>query len=190
MPARALPSLPTFASTKDVNDRFHPAVFQRSWDKGEATVYEIGGSSRPMAVAATWSFAYNDVNEAYPAGEGFSIKTDLSGVGTAGTTALFRLPKADTYYDYYSEDQGTAGTRTEVRSEPSYRLNDVSSSITLRRNTAGKYFLAGNPFMAHIDMAEFLSENAGAIEPKYWILTDDAQGAAVFDRRQEILRAP
>ena len=35
--------------------------------------------------------------------------------------------------------------------------------------------------MAHIDMAEFLSENAGAIEPKYWILTDDAQGAAVFD---------
>lgn len=177
-------STPLFADIrfdKDMNNRFHPAVFQRSWDKGEATVYEIGGSSRPMAVAATWSFAYNDVNEAYPAGEGFSIKTDLSGVGTAGTTALFRLPKADTYYDYYSEDQGTAGTRTEVRSEPSYRLNDVSSSITLRRNTAGKYFLAGNPFMAHIDMAEFLSENAGAIEPKYWILTDDAQGAAVFD---------
>lgn len=47
--------------------------------------------------------------------------------------------------------------------------------------TEGRYFLVGNPFMAHLDMARFLEDNAGVINPKYWILNGSGQGSAVYD---------
>ena len=69
--------VPITFNTTDYN-RFSPAVYQRAWNKAKATVYEIGGGSRNVAVQTAWSRVYNDVDEDYSHGEGFSIKVDAS----------------------------------------------------------------------------------------------------------------
>ncbi len=169
------------------HDRFAPAVFQRSWNRGEAWVHEIpdGSADDPRTdvfVETTWSGVYNEVNERYLPGTGFSIKVDGSTVGMAPDgKALLRLPKDDMAYDYYSDDDKHVGTTTTVRDIPAGRLNATEGEIVLEGYRAGnRYFMVGNPFMSHMDMVEFLTENSGVIYPKYWILTSDAQEAAVM----------
>lgn len=166
----------------EVNDRFKPAVYQRGWNKSTATVYEIkDGPQRNVAVKADWSNVYNDVTVGYGNGTGFSIKTDASRTSGNGEV-LFRLPKADTFFEYYSEDGETVGNRTVVnRGTTGYMLNNVKGEIYSRCGGDSRYFLVGNPFMAHLDMAMFLETNKEKISPKYWILTDGSQQTAVFD---------
>jgi len=167
-----------------LNDRFAPAVYQRAWNKGTATVYEIkDGPSRNVAVKTVWSNVYNDVKESYGAGTGFSINTDVSRLSGTVDKVLFRLPKDDASYDYYNEDGSVIGNKTDIEREPDaqYRLNDVSGTITVDAAAPCRYFLVGNPFMAHIDMAAFLDANSDKINPKYWVLTDGGYAAVSKD---------
>lgn len=57
------------ADNTGLNNRFAPAVYQRGWDKGTATVYELKSNSsaetRNVAVALDWSHVYNEVKEPY-----------------------------------------------------------------------------------------------------------------------------
>ena len=176
----------TFDAQK--NNRFRPAVYQRGWDKSSATVYEIkDGPTRSVAVKADWSNVYNDVMEKYGGGTGFSIKTDASKIGSVDEV-LFRLPKSDTFFDYYSEDGLTVGNRTPIsrNSGLHFRLNNIvahtpNNKIIARNAGSSRYFLVGNPLMAHLDMREFFEVNKGKITPKYWILTDGSQKVGVFD---------
>ncbi|MBO5053099.1 MAG: discoidin domain-containing protein [Muribaculaceae bacterium] len=168
------------------HDRFAPAVYQRSWNKARATVYEIkDGPNRNVAIAANWSNVYNDVKEQYTAGQGYSIKTDVSRAVNPADKVLFRLPKDDVRYDYYSEDGTVIGNNTDVstfRAEGVHgRLNPVSGTFSVEANRPGRYFLVGNPFMANMDMDKFFSGNAGVVNKKYWILTGDSQKAFIFD---------
>lgn len=165
-------------------NRFRPAVFQRSWNKSSATVYELNGTdTRNVAIATTWSNVYNDVRVPYSAGEGFSIKNDVSRLGSAfgsGSKVLMRLPKQDTFYDYFNEDGSVQGNHTEIGTRTA-RLNDASEPFvrTVGAAKAGSYFLVGNPYMAYLDMEKFFDENPG-LERKYWIMNENAQGAAIF----------
>lgn len=69
----------------DLNDRFKPAVYQRSWNKGgKATVYKLDGSNTNVGVDLDWSHVYNDVNVQYGAGVGFSAKVDISTMTATG----------------------------------------------------------------------------------------------------------
>lgn len=164
------------------NDRFAPAVYQRAWNKATATVYEIqDGKSRNVAVKTVWSNVYNDVNEMYTAGTGFSINADVSRLTGASGKVLFRLPKDDASYSYYNEDGSIVGNNTSVDRTYAYKLNDVSGTIKVESAAPCRYFLVGNPFMAHIDMAGFLNANADKINPKYWVLTDGGYAAASKD---------
>lgn len=169
----------------DINNRFSPAVFQRGWNKSKATVYEIkDGPSRNVAVKANWSHVYNDVTEAYGLGTGFSIKTDVSAMGNHdGKNVIFRLPKSDTYFDYYSHDGSQVGNRTDIPRDLTshFRLNDAAGTISAVSRGDNSYFLVGNPFMSHLDMELFLKANEDKVSPKYWILTEDSQKMAVFD---------
>lgn len=105
--------------TPTLHNRFKPAVFQRSWDKAKAIVYkweEHDNDTEDVKVETTWSNVYNDVTVPYSGGEGFSVRTDLTKLdGDKPAKVLFRLPKADTYYDYYT-DGGATGEigRTHV----------------------------------------------------------------------------
>ena len=63
----------------------------------------------------------------------------------------------------------------------SYRLYDLADAIAaVQTQNAGKYFLIGNPFMAHLNMAEFFAQNP-QYEPKYWMMSSDGQHAAIMD---------
>lgn len=162
-----------------VNDRFSPAVYQRGWDKAKATVYEKDNSQREVVVKTSWSHVYNDVGEKYNAGSGFSIKVKAS-----RDKVLFRLPKDDKAYTYYSQDKQDKGNVTQIvgsNEERSYRLYMPGETVEpIQTGTDGKYFLIGNPFMAHLDMARFFKENP-QFEPKYWVMTAGGQSSAIMN---------
>jgi len=165
----------------DLNNRFAPAVYQRAWNKATAMVYEINDKNRNVAVKTVWSNVYNDVNEKYAAGTGFSINTDVSRLAGTVDKALFRLPKDDKEYKYYNEDGNIVGNNTTIDRDKAYKLNDVNGTIKVEAGASCRYFLVGNPFMAHIDMAKFLTDNADKINPKYWVLTAGGYAAASKD---------
>ena len=79
----------------ELHDRFRPAVYQRSWNTGEAIVYELPGSGedrRNVAIRSSWSHVYNDEQVAYNAGQGFSVQPDVSKATTATPSALPTIP--------------------------------------------------------------------------------------------------
>lgn len=174
-------------NSKGINDRFNPAVYQRGWDKGAANVFELPSQSvgeiRNVAVSLDWSNVYNDVCESYEAGSGFSIKTDVTGLeGERPEQVLFRLPKDDMMYEYWTQDGLDHGVEngSELDRRSVGRLNPVDFQIRLVNNTSGRYFLVGNPFMAHISMERFFEVNKDVLNAKYWIMTGDSQQCAVM----------
>lgn len=171
------------------NNRFSPSVYQRAW-KGSAAMMVIGNNqnNEERAIAGNWSALYNDVAEAYTPGTGFSLKVqDVTG------NATFRLPKADDSYTYYSYDGNTSGDPTTISRDvdDSGRLKSdelldrrtdnasLNTSFTIELADAhGGYYLVGNPFMAHLDMAKFFAENSN-LERKYWVVDNNSQTVAV-----------
>ena len=193
---------------ESLNDRFAPAVFQRSWNKSMAKVYELGGDQpRNVGIKLDWSHVYNDVNVRYGAGTGFSIKVDVSSdlVTNKPATAKFRFPKADTHYTYYnpgntdgSSDVGP-GKKEPVNGNDAPngvrpgKLSDLTSGSILpvgdntgdNQNpaTPTQYFLVGNPLMCWLDMNAFFEGNK-QFEPKYWTVTADGQQTALFSEER------
>lgn len=118
------------SGSQELNDRFRPAIYQRSWDsQGNVPVYmKAGGTAswgsneqgnlnnEPAYVKADWSYVFNEVKKQYSNG-GFSVKvnTDLMKAEDkpADDKAIVRLPKADTQYTYYDSD-GTTGQHNSI----------------------------------------------------------------------------
>lgn len=175
-------------STTD-NDRFSPSVYQRGW-MGNATLQTLNSGKKNVAISGNWSALYNKVDEAYTPGTGFSLKVqDIAD----NSSAIFRLPKADGSYDYYSYDGNTSGDPTTISRDvdASGRLKSdelldrrtdnasLNTSFTIELADAhGGYYLVGNPFMAHLDMVEFFNENTSFAE-MYWLVTEKGQEVAV-----------
>lgn len=177
---------PIYYSEND-NSRFNPSVYQRGW-KGNATLQTLNSGTKDVAISGNWSALYNKVDEAYTPGTGFSLK-----VQDVTDNATFRLPKADGSYKYYSYDGKTSGDPTTISRDvdASGRLKSdelldrrtdnasLSTSFTIELADAhGGYYLVGNPFMAHLDMAKFFAENSN-LERKYWVVDNNSQTAAV-----------
>lgn len=180
-------------NTTDYN-RFAPAVYQRSWDKANSLLYYLEPYSADAHQQATvqnkdvyqaiaWSKTFNDVQTPYGVG-GFSVKVNAKGASSTYTQSLFRLPKEDTKFGYYTTAQATDGKEYTVDRTKSHRLiadqlNEASHTITqtlTNRNTANAYFLVSNPFTCGLNMNQFFSTNAPELEgAKYWLLTADGQ---------------
>lgn len=180
-------------NTTDYN-RFSPAVYQRSWDKASSTLYYLSpySADQPQQtavahedayMAATWSKVYNDVQTPYTNG-GFSVKVKAQGKGAATyTQSLFRLPKEDVQYNYYTTVSATDGKTYTVDRTLNHRLltdklNEAGDlTLTLHNNTAANvYYLVSNPFTSGLDMNQFFTTNASALDgSKYWLLTADGQ---------------
>ena len=190
----------TFDNTLATTHRFKPAVYQRGWDKSSAKVYEVDGPGvdadgvRNVVIKANWSLVYNDVAERYDGGVGFSIKTDVSHMETNKPgddgKVLFRFPKADTEYFYFTQDGSQNGHETTVRTQSNHRLNETNGTISASTATEGKYFLIGNPFMTHMDIQKFLKANEGKLEQKYWIVTAKGQIAGSIDDNGKFIATP
>ena len=176
------------------NSRFSPSVYQRGWGK-KAEMITVGddGSTTPniVAVQGNWSAVYNDVTEAYDPGTGFSLKVLDMPEGNTEGEAIFRLPKADKEYSYYTVDANGNITESSTketisddeRNNPlhSDELKRVNSfTVPLVKNDDNLYYLIGNPFMAHLDMEKFFGENQN-LEEKYWVVTENNQNVAVGD---------
>lgn len=206
----------TFNETS--NHRFKPAVYQRAWNRAETKIFEFGQANYENGIdkllKSSWSHVYNDVEEKNGiAGTGFSIKADgasadnwnagISEEDAAYDKVLFRLPKADTAYDYYQHGYGDAdapdnnsGHHTDIGArnnrhrlqayepdadnKPTTRISCEAYGAIHEGGESSEYFLVGNPFMAHLDMAEFLNANSAVIEPQFWIMDGDSQNAAVM----------
>lgn len=180
-------------NTTDYN-RFAPAVYQRSWDKANSWLYYLEPYSadapqqaavqhKDVYQAIAWSKTFNDVQTPYGVG-GFSVKVNAKGATSTYTQSLFRLPKEDTKFGYYTTAQATDGKEYTVDRTKSHRLiadqlNEASRTITqtlTNKNTANAYFLVSNPFTCGLDMNKFFSTNAPELEgAKYWLLTADGQ---------------
>lgn len=178
----------TFDSNK--NSRLDPAVYQRSWDK-KATIVEnsttntnVGfNTSTPM-----WSAAYNDASVPYTAGGGFSIKAaDAKGTGAVAGSLLFRLPKADTKYEYSTGEISRANNGKLFisglldRTDPLALVRHdeiVTEPLTVSQD--GKYMIVGNPYMAPLDLQKFFDINTN-LTGMYWTETEQGPGAGGSD---------
>lgn len=180
--------------------RFAPAVYQRSWDKANPKLYylEPYSANKPQEAkvdttteniyqAANWSAVYNDVQEAYSQG-GFSVKVNGIGIGAQKyTKSLFRLPKEDTAYGYYTELNETDGRTYPVDRTYHHKLatdqlkSGTELTVTLtNENANNRFFLVGNPFACALDLNEFFKENETQLNgAKYWVLTAGGQEGAM-----------
>lgn len=195
-------------------DRFSPAVYQRGWDKGTTTLYYLQGTgtaaqthSVNVAVRANWSSVYNDVRVQY-AGGGFSVKANAAGKnGNTYNKVLFRLPKEDATYDYYTYD-GTLHNNTQAAERSDEKVSGDTLNLSARLQTDllrgnseaaftqtytnhvadNLYFLVGNPFACGLDMRKFFAANTDAFGTEgwqYWLLTEKGQTSVMRGRGAE-----
>ena len=190
-----------------LNHRFKPAVYQRAWDKLYAYAYEFNNQSssaaaqtkRNLAMRATWSTVFNDVNVPYAPGTGFSIKSQPEPTASY-TENRFRLPKIDQTYSYFTYDGLTdTGDDTSVtvnRNKPGRLASDgltastnlvvnlsaTNSTTNINGNSYGnnKLYLLANPFMCNLDMRAFLTAHSTIFESQYWLLTADRQTGVIM----------
>ena len=172
---------------KEANSRFQPSVYQRGWDKEAKMISVESKDDKIVAVQGNWSAVYNNVYEKYNPGEGFSVK--VLDMPDSKTEAIFRLPKADKSYDYYSNENNKIDNTTSsnfTRSEssgklqitPSDNATDTEALHTVTLSGNNDYYLIGNPFMAHLDAKKFFSDNSSVLQQKYWTVTNDVQNVA------------
>lgn len=175
------------------NDRLNPAVYQRSWD-ADATIVSspFRGNSTVGFKTSTpvWSAAYNDASVAYIPGGGYSLSArDLTG---GNGTLSFRFPKADTQYDYSTDTFARTNSGKLLvsglldRGNPLklVRHDDVTQTLTPSQD--GKYMIAGNPYMAPLDLKKFLEYNSGDegnLKYQYWSETADGTAAGGTDNQ-------
>lgn len=159
------------------NSRIEPAVYQRAWNNSaKTTLSNSGTATELMAINGNWSSVYNDVTVPYEVGHGFSLK--IPGKNTE--TVLFRMPKADTEYYYYTNNNGTL---TQGEKSPAIdktnagelKVSDVTVELSKLTAQNGTHYLVGNPYMAHIKVSDFFTANPN-LEKKYWLI-DAANGS-------------
>ena len=173
------------------NSRWNPAFYQKAWDK--AITYANGDADNNgvpdetanetttvSAVKSNWSIEYNDVTVPYSLGKGFYSRVEYEPAsGTANSSVMVRLPKADADYKY--EPATRALTDTEKKDSDYGQLADGTEiTIDLSKedtgNTSeevdgdGKHFLVGNPYMAYLNISEFFETNTNVVENKYWTI--------------------
>lgn len=198
---QATPYFKDVKYTTALYHRFAPAVYQRSWDKANPKLYylepyladnpqeaNVKTTTENIYQAANWSAVYNDVREAYSQG-GFSVKVNGIGIGAQKyTKSLFRLPKEDTAYGYYTElnktdEQTYPVDRTHHHKLATDQLAKSGTEITVtltNENRNNRFFLVGNPFACALDLNEFFTKNAAQLNgAKYWVLTAGGQEGAM-----------
>ncbi len=160
------------------NDRRNPAVYQRSWDEN-ATIVDSpinNGNGKVGFNTSTpvWSAAYNDASVPYVAGGGYSLSA--RDVTDGNGTLSFRFPKADTqYYSTGTLDRTNSGKLLVSgllnRDTPTNLVRRDNVTQTLTPSQDDKYMIAGNPYMAPLDLKKFLEYNSGTegnLTGQYW----------------------
>lgn len=149
-------------------NRLNPAVYQRSWSNANVIGNNVNGS---VSFSNNWSAAYNDAGVAYEPAEGYSIR----GRKTGATQLVFRLPKADNAYQNaqaFTRDENKVGklliSDLYNRSNPNQPNTQENISVQLTAaNGDGNYLMVGNPYMAELDVQQFLEANKDVLTQQY-----------------------
>ena len=173
----------TFASLTEQNypeQRTNPTVYQRLWNAPAQVKNPEGYNAKDEVLPdeTQWTPPYNALTQDYSLGMGFSL---MAGKDNDGSTHTFRFPKAHTTYHYYNLSGVETGLTESVHTsqeanisgrfiyeEASQWKGNNELTVTLKnKHEASAYYLAGNPFMAHIDLKTFMSTN-NISEVKVW----------------------
>ena len=136
--------------------RFSPIIYQRFWSK---TVNMVGVTSDVNIDQTDWSRTFNAINTGYEPAQGFSIRPGKDGESGNYT---FRFPKEHETYNYFYTNGVATGQsiHPERSSYVGKFIMDNYENVDLSIVTSGTRFLLGNPFMTHLDIKKFLSENS------------------------------
>lgn len=144
-------------------NRFNPRIYQRLWATNAKGQTMTNSNVTITPDETRWTPPFNALAEAYELGKGFSLKAVR---GTASGALTFRFPKTHTEYEYVTDTNKPTGIKEKIRRTGTGRFIYEKESvpvfpliITLSNQEAGTTFLAGNPFMTHIDIEKFLEEN-------------------------------
>lgn len=153
--------------------RFTPQVYQRTFG-GFINNHTGSGTEQLQPGSDNWTSPFNLVAERYEAGSAFLVKM---GDDNTQNYALC-WPKLYTSYEYYDENtwKMIEGRTEQVsRSKAGRFIHEDSKGETafpmqvyVENDRPGDTYLAGNPFMAHINIKKFLEVNVGIGE--IWLL--------------------
>lgn len=150
--------------TNAPQNRFNPRIYQRLW-ASNAKGQIISGSQIEVTPDETrWTPPFNALAEKYEPGKGFSMKAVRN---AAEGDLTFRFPKTHTEYEYVTDQNQPTGIKENISRvnvgrfiyEKSDGAEAFPFTVTLSNREAGTTFLAGNPFMAHIDVEKFMAKN-------------------------------
>ena len=150
--------------------RVTPRIYQRLWSSVAWGVTLKDGVKSVTPGETFWTAPFNAVNTPFEMGQGFSV------MAKGQSTNRFYFPKMHKIYNYfYSTGNPTGKSDKTYRTGDGYRFiyegtetSDGEWQVTLK-NTEGynngktSTFLLGNPFMAHVDIQEFLEENKSVL---------------------------
>ena len=158
---------PVFTVADGLNspqNRFNPRIYQRLWE-ANATGRTLSRDTITVIPNETrWTPPFNALAQIYSMGMGFSLKAVR---GTATGKLTFRFPKVHTSYEYVTEMNKPTGIIENIKRDMIGRFiyENVNGgmtlpfTVTLSNNVPGNTFLAGNPFMTHIDIQKFMVAN-------------------------------
>jgi hypothetical protein len=150
--------------------RITPRIYQRLWSSIATGVTLKDGDKTVTPGETFWTAPFNAVNTRFEMGQGFSV------MAKGRSTNRFYFPKMHKIYNYfYSTGNPTGKFHRVNRTGNGYRFiyegaesEEGTWQVTLK-NTEGhnngktSTFLLGNPFMAHVDIQEFLKENKSVL---------------------------
>lgn len=174
IPTGGNPAVFTPADAKTApQNRFNPRIYQRLWATNAEGQPMNGNKITVTPDETRWTPPFNALAQTYEMGKGFSMKA-VAGTATAPLT--FRFPKEHTEYEYVTGDNVPTGikeTITRVNAGRFIYENNTSTvsfplTVTLTNMEEGTVFLAGNPFMSHIDVQKFLDGNTGITSVKVY----------------------
>lgn len=149
----------TLDATGAPQNRFNPRVYQRLWASNAEGQLLTGGKIAVTPDETRWTPPFNALAQSFEMGKGFSLKA----VKGSASTLTFRFPKEHTIYEYVTGNNELTGiTETISRTDVGHFIYEGTPfpiSVNLTNEAAGTAFLAGNPFMSHIDITAFLAEN-------------------------------
>lgn len=153
-------------------NRFEPKVYQRLWNASVQNAQnDDGGYVAVNPDDNFWTAPFNLVSQEYKAGQGVLVRPDTE--GTTGSSYTFRFPKRHAKYEYYNYAETGEGSETgrwetinrnsadvgRFIYEDDLRRVSFPYHVTLENKRPTTMFLAGNPFMAHINVKTFLKAN-------------------------------
>lgn len=162
-----------YAETTYPANRFEPKVYQRLWNASVQNAQnDDGGYVAVNPEDNFWTAPFNLVSQEYKAGQGVLVRPNTEGT-TTNQSYIFRFPKSHAKYEYYNYAETGTGSQTGRWENISRNSADVGRfiyeddsrsvsfpyHITLENKRPTTMFLAGNPFMAHINVKTFLEAN-------------------------------